>query len=336
MAIPIPVIIGLGLTTVLVVRAHKRKRKREACYAAKYAQTMASLQAAGIPSDQAHAIADAHAKAACAKAPRARRSVKTTSADLPPGIAKPLEPSGSGPEGLQWSRFYIGEREAREVYIGDLPPGDWAVTLRVVQPGIEGAIRFRAKSGKKNYGWNDPPPGGEGVAKGIIGLVNGGLEALAPAGEVVATAYGVTPGVVTGVVNIVTGILGAIPSAIERGRVKDWSEWREGEMGSPSERQRMKDEVARWRDSNGLHAIQGADRIGIWHWEGSSGDLPLTGLPVGGKPIPIKPGYAMTDAPSVSLEPKAGTDWQKLVLRMPATEAVPYGERRYVAVARPL
>jgi hypothetical protein len=255
---------------------------------------------------------------------------------------KPHTPRPDIAEGtrmLQWSRMRVGGRaEAETVYIGDLAPGRYEVNIYALAPNIDGYVRFPTKPGKKNYGYNDAPPGGAGVAGATVGVVNGLLKIAAPAADAAAGAYGIPPGVITAAVNVVTKVLGLIPDAIERSRVKTWSKFRMGLYGDSAERSFMRTQVARWLDPNVLWAMGKSSLLRQYHYEGAEGELRLMDAPPAahGKQVQEKGGFQLANPPTVALLPKAGTDHRRLEVVLPPTTVVPGGERRIAIIATPM
>ena len=116
----------------------------------------------------------------------------------------------------------------------------------------------------------------------------------------------------------------------------EWERWREGRKGDAAERERVRKAVRRWRDENGAYALGQAAKLDYWAWFGSAGELPELPQATGGKPVPADPRYRLEGKPTARLELLGDGVTSRLFVTIPATEAVPPGERRYIVlVSRP-
>lgn len=269
--------------------------------------------------------------------PQPHRGTSTTGLDNGPVGQPPVTPDKPTSPGRVWSRFEHGPAAARTIDLGDVGPGRWKVQLYAVEPKIPGSITFKRKIGKKEYRWNDPPPDGGRVLSASVDVMNKGITVITPAAEVVAQGYGAPAGTATAIAEVLSSIIDAIPELVRRGRVRNWSEFREGERGSAAQKDRMKKMVERWRDANPIYALGQSKLLDYWQWQGSGGELPTLAPSGGGKPIPTNPAYALVGQPRAVMTPLPGSDSgaQRITITIPATEQTPSGERRIVAVATP-
>jgi hypothetical protein len=241
-------------------------------------------------------------------------------------------PLGRGPDevdSIVWSQFASGPSETEDVHVGDVPFGTWVVMLLVVESGIEGGIKFPSKTGKKIYAWDDPPPGGAPVLRASASAMNSALRVAGPALEAAATAYGAPPGAASAIVSAARSIVDAIPDAVARGRVRQWSDWREGRRGSDAEQARVRAAVSRWRDVNGTYAVGHARKLYSLRWRGSVGELPEAPDPAtGGRAIPDDPRFRWDGRPTAWTSLLTAGNSLRVYVRLPATAATPPGERR--------
>lgn len=258
---------------------------------------------------------------------------------------RPTRPHEGGPVGvhrgpehdqLVWSRFATGSAAEQTVHVGDVPFGAWRVELYAVSPRIDGGVRFPTKVGKKDYGWNDPPPDGSRVIEAGVKALNTALDLAGPVIEGGAQALGAPPGVAATISSVVQSLIDAIPSAVRKARVDYWSKWREGKRGNAAERRRVRAAVSKWRDENGAYALKSAHLLGYWRWEGAGGELPEDNTSSGGKPIPHDPAFLFETRPTASLELLGNGASSRVRVVVPATSKVPTGERRYVVLVTSL